>query len=75
MNDQMRDFDQQYSMNLGWGHNNPNLQQPYDVKCLPAVDQPNKIEAGEEKGSLFIYTNGMQSQHTDKKLGVSFEDI
>lgn len=72
MNDQARDFDQTYTMNVGWGHQNPNLQQPYDVKCHPSE---YKNMAGEEQGRLFIYTNGFQSQHTDKKYGVSFEDI
>ena len=31
-----RDFDQLYSKTVGWGHNNPKLQQPYDVKALAA---------------------------------------
>jgi|TARA_B110000305_G_C19360918_1_gene599397 hypothetical protein len=45
MNDQARDFDQTYTMNVGWGHQNPNLQQPYDVKCHPSE---YKNMAGEE---------------------------
>ena len=60
---------------IGWGTDNSNLSQKRDVRCLPLKDQFHKTYWDEDKTRLHMYTNGFHATHTDKKLGINFEEM
>jgi len=60
---------------IGWGVENKEITFFDPIKQLPVKDQYHKTYWDHDKTRLHMYTNGFFASHTDKKLGVNFEDL
>lgn len=58
---------------IGYGSDNKKLKQEKNVKVLSV--QKHKNHWDYEPGKYFMSTTGKNSEHLDKQLALSFEDI